>query len=188
MRLILAIEPDRKQANQLNTIVRGRLHAELVLAESAEKAFAALGDRVPDLILSSALLSSADESFLAERLRALDADAKHVQTLTIPVFAARSRGDDGGGVLSALRRGKSRGAAPDGCDPAVFAAQCAEYLEQAEAERRMNAPYDEPDDPLVQPEPVAATPAAPSVAEPVVPAFAHEASASEWIEPAPAEA
>src|SRR5919202_1066624 len=107
MRLILAIEPDRKQANQLNTIVRGRLHAELVLGQSSEKAFAALGDRVPDLILSSALLSPADESFLAERLRALDADAKHVQTLTVPVFAARSRGDDdSGGVLSALRRAR----------------------------------------------------------------------------------
>src|SRR2546423_1497648 len=151
MRLILAIEPDRKQANQLTTIVRGRLHAELVLAESAENAFAALGDRVPDLILSSALLSPTDESVLAERLRALE--AKHVHALTIPVFAARGRsGDEGGGMLAALRRGKSRGAAPDGCDPAAFAEQCSEYLEQTEAERRMNAPYDEPiEEPVVQP-------------------------------------
>src|SRR5919199_2725014 len=141
MRLILAIEPDRKQANQLNTIVRGRLHAELVLAESAEKAFAALGDRIPDLILSSALLSPADESVLAERLRALE--AKHVHNLTIPVFASHGS-SEGGGVLSALRRGKSKGAAPDGCDPAVFAEQCSEYLEQTEAERRMNAPDHDP--------------------------------------------
>jgi len=170
MRLILAIEPDRKQANQLTTIVRGRLHAELVLADSAEKAFAALGERIPDLILSSALLSPADESVLAERLRALE--ATHVHNLTIPVFASRS-GGDGGGVLSALRRGKSKGAAPDGCDPAFFAEQCSEYLEQTETERRMNAQYDDPiEEPLAQP-PVAQAAVAESAAEPT----------SEWTEP-----
>ena len=172
MRLILAIEPDRKQANQLTTIVRGRLHAELVLAESAEKAFVALGDRTPDLILSSALLSPADESVLAERLRALE--ATHVHNLTIPVFASRSGGE--GGVLSALRRGKSKGAAPDGCDPAIFAEQCAEYLAQTEAERRMNAPYDDPiEEP---PQPVVQSPVAQaSVAEPAA------QPTSEWSEP-----
>ena len=173
MRLILAIEPDRKQANQLTTIVRGRLHAELVLADSAEKAFAVLGDRIPDLILSSALLSPADESVLAERLRVLE--ATHVHNLTIPVFASRS-GGDGGGVLSALRRGKSKGAAPDGCDPVFFAEQCSEYLEQTEAERRMNARYDEPIEEPPQPvvhAPVAQASVAKPAAEPT----------SEWAEP-----
>src|SRR5947209_12080027 len=47
-----AIEPDRRQSTQLSTIVRGRLHADLVLGDSAEGALAALGDRVPDLILT----------------------------------------------------------------------------------------------------------------------------------------
>jgi hypothetical protein len=141
MPLILAIEPDRRQANQLNAMVRGRLQAELVLADSAEGAFAALGDRLPDLILTSALLSPNDEVVLDERLRLLDAGAWHVQTLTIPMLAApRSRvRERAGGVLSALRREKPRDTAPDGCDPAVFAAQCAEYLERAHTERDLAA-------------------------------------------------
>jgi hypothetical protein len=137
MALILAIEPDRRQASQLTAMVRGRLHAELVLAESAERALTALGDRVPDLVLTSALLSPKDETALGDRLRALDGQAAHVQTLTIPVLATTSSrgGGRAGGVLSALRREKSKPAAHDGCDPAVFAEQCKEYLERAAAER-----------------------------------------------------
>src|SRR5262245_44031799 len=142
MPLILAIEPDRRQANQLNAVVKGRLHADLVLAESAERALKELGDRVPDLILTSALLSPTDEMVLGDRLRALNGVAAHVQTLTIPVLAAprpRAR-TRAGGMLSALRRGKAQeDATPDGCDPSVFAAQCAEYLERAVAEQRQNA-------------------------------------------------
>jgi sialate O-acetylesterase len=41
--LILAIQPDRRQASQLASIVRG-VSAELILAESTEKAIAELGD------------------------------------------------------------------------------------------------------------------------------------------------
>jgi hypothetical protein len=140
MALILAIEPDRRQASQLTAIVRGRLHAELVLGESAERALAALGQRVPDLVLTSALLSPKDETALGERLRALDGAAAYVQTLTIPVLASGSGRGSGraGGVLSALRRDKPKSAAaPDGCDPAVFAEQCQEYLERAAAERAL---------------------------------------------------
>jgi hypothetical protein len=142
MPLILAIEPDRRQANQLNAVVKGRLHADLVLADSAERALKELGDRVPDLILTSALLSPTDEVVLGDRLRALNGVAAHVQTLTIPVLAAprpraRARAS---GMLSALRRGKNQeDATPDGCDPTVFAAQCAEYLERAVAEQKLNA-------------------------------------------------
>ena len=140
MPLILAIEPDRRQANQLNAVVKGRLHADLVLADSAELALAALGDRVPDLILTTALLSPTDEVVLGERLRALNGVAAHVQTLTIPVLAGpRPRLTRARGMLSALRRGKpQQDDAPDGCDPTVFAAQCAEYLERAAADRAVN--------------------------------------------------
>ena len=184
MPLILAIEPDRRQANQLNAMVRGRLQAELVLADSAEAALAALGDRVPDLILTAALLSPNDEVVLGERLRALDAAASHVQTLTIPVLAApRTKvRERAGGVLSALRREKPRDAAPDGCDPAVFAAQCAEYLERAHAERELAASAEarRVEDAVAEPivdeavvEPIAADEA---VAEPI---------AEEWSVPEP---
>src|SRR5260370_32967451 len=110
MALILAIEPDRRQASQLTALVRGRLHAELIIGESAERALAALGQRVPDLVLTTAFLSPKDESALGERLRALDGAAAHVQTLTIPVLASGSRRGGGrvGGVLSALRRDKAQ--------------------------------------------------------------------------------
>src|SRR5437867_9374646 len=137
MPLILAIEPDRHQASQLTAVVRGRLRAELVLADSAERALAALGDRVPDLILTSALLSTKDEAAVADRLKELEGAAAHVQTLTIPVLGApERRATPGRGVLSALLgdRGPAP-AAPDGCDPAVFAEQRAAYLEHAAAEQ-----------------------------------------------------
>src|SRR5262245_4192840 len=141
MPLILAIEPDRRQASQLTALVR-RLHAELVLGDSADRALAALGDRVPDLVLTAALLSPKDEAALGQRLRQLNGVATHVQTLTIPVLAHANRRGDGsrsGGLLSSLRRDKPSAAAPDGCDPAVFAEQCKEYLERATKERELYA-------------------------------------------------
>ena len=117
-----------------------------------------------------------------------------------------------GGVLSALRREKPRDTAPDGCDPAVFAAQCAEYLERAHAERDLAASVeatrveDAVADPIVEEsvvEEAAADPIVeewsvpePAVAEtftqsPVVPeAIAHEAIAREEspVPPPPARA
>jgi hypothetical protein len=133
--LILAIEPDRRQASQLKAAVRGRLRADLVLADTADAALTALGDRVPDLVLTSAFLSPKDENALADWLRALD--AAHVQTLTIPVLdAPREPANGARGMLSGLLRDRAHTpAAPDGCDPAVFADQCAAYLERAAGER-----------------------------------------------------
>jgi hypothetical protein len=147
MPLILAVEPDRHQASQLQAIARGRLHAELVLEATAERALAALGDRIPDLILTAALLSPKDEAALAGRLRALNSAAAHIHTLTIPALASPRSRPRIGGVLSALRREKSLSSEPDGCDPAVFAEQCATYLERAMAGRTdfaATTTYEEP--------------------------------------------
>src|SRR5262245_48091935 len=140
MPLILAVEPDRLQASHLSSMVRGRLRAELVLADAAETALAQLGERIPDLILTSALLSTKDETALADWLRRLDgAVAAHVQTLTIPVLEApaqrQSPSRTGIFSLAALSERASSPAAPDGCDPAVFAEQCAEYLKRAAKDR-----------------------------------------------------
>src|SRR5215467_10903703 len=88
MTLIVAIEPDRRQANNVSAMVRHRLKAELLLATSADEAIRALKGRVPDVILTSALLSPKDESVLADWLRTLGAAAAHIQTLTIPVFSS----------------------------------------------------------------------------------------------------
>jgi len=156
--LILAIEPDRRQAAQLSSVVFPRLKAEAVIAPSAERAFAALGDRVPDLILTPALLSPKDETALVDRLRALDGAASYVQTLTIPVLAAPSQKKSRRGVLSKLRRQEGR-ATPEGCDPAVFAEQCVTYLERAKSERAILEPdtFEEPDI-VIEAPPVVAQP------------------------------
>src|SRR5215472_2977731 len=106
MALILAIESDRRQVNHLTAMVRGRLRAELVLADTAEAALERLGDRVPDLVLTSALLSPKDEQALTDRLRRLNGVAAHVQMLTLPVLAApsshHSSPSSRGGMFSAF--------------------------------------------------------------------------------------
>jgi hypothetical protein len=137
MALILAIEPDRRQTSKVAAIVKNRLHAEIVSGDTTEHAVAALGGRVPDLILTSQLLSRKDEAALADWLRQSDEAGAHVQTLVIPVLSGSGRdGDEGGGLLSRFTRGRSNDATTDGCDPDVFAAQIREYLERAAEERR----------------------------------------------------
>jgi hypothetical protein len=151
MPLIVAIEPDRGQATQLKAVVRAKLRAELVLADTAEAALKALGDRIPDLVLTSAFLSPRDEAALAERLRTLDAAAAHVQTLTIPVLDAPKPAHSSRGMLSSILSNRGHSAAPDGCDPAVFAEQCAAYLERAASERASQV--------IPEPEPIEEIPA-----------------------------
>ena len=136
MSLILAIEPNKNQAHQLSTLVRTHLKAELVTAPTAAAALTALGDRIPDLVLTPALFGLKDEAALTERLRQLGSDGSHVQTLAIPILSSNaSRG--GNGTL--LGRKREKGEAEVGCDPAVFAEQIRIYLQRAAVERRAQA-------------------------------------------------
>lgn len=127
MPLILAIEPERQQAALLSSLVRGRLRAELVLADTTEQALAAIGDRVPDLVLIPALLSAQEDAALAGALRMIAA-AANVQMLTIPLLAAPAPVAERLGVLAKWRRSKPAAPAAAGCDPAAFAEQIASYL------------------------------------------------------------
>src|SRR4051812_14003349 len=138
MPIILAIEPDRRQRSALGAVVRQRVGAELILADTTERALEAIGNRVPDLVLVPALLSPQDDAALAAALRVIAA-AAHVRTLTIPVLATGTESEPriGGGLLSRWRRGRDESQAPDGCDPAVFADQIKAYLAEAAAERRL---------------------------------------------------
>jgi hypothetical protein len=138
MPIILAIEPDRRQRDALAAVVRQRVGAELVLADTTERALEAIGNRVPDLVLVPALLSPQDDAALAAALRVIAA-AAHVRTLTIPVLAAHSEAERPSGLLSRWRRGRSASEAPDGCDPAVFAEQITAYLKESAAERALRA-------------------------------------------------
>src|SRR4029079_16094056 len=125
MSLILAMHPKKNQALQLNALVRAHLKAELVTAPTAAAALAALGDRIPDVVLTPALFGLRDEAALTERLRELGSDGSHVQTLAIPILAAPSRAGSNGGLLN---RKKEKGDAEGGWDPAVFAEQLPDSL------------------------------------------------------------
>jgi hypothetical protein len=151
MPLILAVEPDRRQAAHLTQIVRQRVGAELILAETTELALAQIGNRVPDLILVPALMSPTDDAALAAALRVI-ATAAHVQMLTTPLFASAAPAPKARGVLSAFRRAKPTKPSTDGCDPAEFAQQISSYLESA-AEERATAQYTEPPLPVSAPAP-----------------------------------
>jgi hypothetical protein len=135
MSLILAVEPDRRQSAHLTHIVRQRVGAELILAETTELALASIGNRVPDLILVPPLMSPQDDAALAAALRVI-ATAAHVQMLTTPLFATATPAPRGRGVLGVFRRSKpSKPSSTDGCDPAEFAQQISSYLQSAAEER-----------------------------------------------------
>ena len=159
MPLILAIEPDRRQAAQLTGVIRHRVGAQLVLADTTERALDAIGDRVPDLVLVPALLSPQDDAALAAALRVIAA-AAHVRTLTTPVLASTAKPASRGGVLAKWRRSRTKAPSQDdaGCDPAVFAEQMTAYLNEAAAERAelqatrdLSADEEVPAQELVQP-------------------------------------
>src|SRR5258706_4365319 len=124
MPIILAIEPDRRQAAHVSAVVRHRVGAELILADTTEGALDAIGSRIPDVVLVPALLSPQDDAALAAALRVIAA-AAHVRTLTIPVLSngAGVAQAQPGGMLAKWRRGRAEAPVPDGCDPAVFAEQ-----------------------------------------------------------------
>ncbi len=134
MRTVLAFEPDPRQAAALKLVVKDRVGANFVLAESKDAALAAIRSAVPDLILLTALISPRDETEIADLIRELDG-AEHTQTLTIPMLdlgTARPAKKKKRGLLSALTGEVDAPSAPSGCDPAVFADEVANYLLQAE--------------------------------------------------------
>jgi hypothetical protein len=137
MSLIIAIEPDRDQAAQLKDLVRRHTAAELILADTTDHAISAIGQRIPDLVLIPAFLSPQDDEALTNALRSSHG-ADHVQTLTIPVLGtpqtAKSMPQS---VLSRLLGDQPRPAAPDSCDPKIFAEQITEYLERVAKDKSL---------------------------------------------------
>jgi DNA-binding NarL/FixJ family response regulator len=128
MQLILAIDSDPRRSEQLANLVRSRLEVDLVQATSAGEGLHALRDRVPDLILTSPLLSPFDDGVLDEYLRDLGAAATHVQTVRIPMLSTGPRKSAAKRLFSLGRKTQTSAAAPDGCDPKVFADEIAHYL------------------------------------------------------------
>ena len=87
MALVLAIEPDLRQAEILTRIVREKVKADVVIVDSRDAAMEAMRSAIPDVMLLSALLSPRDEDELVAHLRTLE-DAEHLQTHTIPQLAS----------------------------------------------------------------------------------------------------
>ena len=130
--LIVAVEPDPHQASELASMFQRQFTVELVLANSATGALSKLADRVPELVLTSALIPPKDEAALIAWLRELGTAGAHVQTVTIPTLATdEPQSRRRGGVF-----GRERPAAgPDSCDPAVFADWVSVYLDLASTHR-----------------------------------------------------
>jgi CheY-like chemotaxis protein len=155
MSVILVVEPDSRHAAQLAAMARKHLTAELVMADSASRAVAAMADRVPDVLLMSALLSRQDEATLAAWLRDLGPAAAHVQELTIPILASAPMPvPKRRGVLSGLRRTPGDTTATDGCGLDEFARQVSAYVSFAYAHRGIAEPVVVPRPPChVEPAP-----------------------------------
>jgi hypothetical protein len=155
MQLILAIDSDPRRSEQLASLVRARLQVDLVQATSAGEGLHALRDRVPDLILTSPLLSPFDDGVLDEYLRDLGSAATHVQTVRIPMLSSGPRKNSAAKRLFSLGRKKTQtsSAAPDGCDPKVFADEIAHYLTRS-LEGRAASTKPAPATRSIEPEPV----------------------------------
>lgn len=137
MSLILAVEPDRRRGRQLASIVRKFTTAEIVVAQSGAAAVSAIGKRVPDLILTPALMPTQDETVINGWLRELGDAAAHVQTLDVPILAesAEAMTREQGSILGRLLDRNESGGTGHGCEPSVFADQIKVYLDRAAAER-----------------------------------------------------
>lgn len=138
MPLLLAIEPDPRQAARVMALARTHLEAEMTVVSTIDEALAALERRTPDLVLTPLLLSAKDDALLTARLRELCVDGTQVQTLVTPVLAASDAVPEPartGGLLTRLRTRRASGAGTDGCAPSVFAAQIGEYLARSANER-----------------------------------------------------
>jgi hypothetical protein len=130
--LVLAIEPDLRQAAIVKRIVREKGLADVIVVDSLDAAIEAMRTSMPDVLLVSALLSPRDEDELMAHLKTLD-NAGHLQTHTIPQLAsALGAGEERAsrGLLSAFRR-KKEATLVGGCDPELFADEIRVYLQQA---------------------------------------------------------
>jgi CheY-like chemotaxis protein len=136
--LVLAIEPDHRQAAIVKRIVREKVQADVAVVDSRDAALEAMRTTIPDVLLLSALMSPRDEDELIAHLRTLE-HADHLQTHTIPLLASalgptEARGPRG--LLSAFRRKKEPEASPAGCDPDLFADEIRMFLQRAADKKR----------------------------------------------------
>jgi hypothetical protein len=147
--LVLAIEPDLRQAAIVKRIVKDKALAEIVVVDSRDAAVESMRTAMPDVLLLSALMSPRDEDELIAYLKTLE-NAAHLQTHTIPQLASTlGPGEERSsrGLLSAFRRKKDPTPTVPGCDPEMFAEEIAMYLQRAVEKKRLlqNGAFTAPD-------------------------------------------
>jgi hypothetical protein len=137
--IILAIEPDGRQAARVKALAPGHIAAEIVVVSSVAAALDVLKTRTPELVLTPPLFSTKDDAMLTARLRELEGDGVELPTLVTPLLASGDERDvedqPSGGLLKRLKKQKTAPATSTGCSPALFAAQITEYLVRLVAER-----------------------------------------------------
>ena len=107
--LVLAIEPDLRQAAIVKRIVREKALADVAVVDSRDAAIEAMRTRMPDVLLLSALLSPRDEDELIAHLRTLEqrrTTSRPTRFRSSPRRWARARNAASRGLLSAFRRKK----------------------------------------------------------------------------------
>lgn len=138
--LVLAIEPDLRQAAIVKRIVKEKVLADVAVVDSRDAAIEAIRSAMPDVLLLSALMSPRDEDELMAHLRTLE-NAGHIQTHTIPQLASGlepGEGRSSRGLFSAFSKKKKKEPQPTsgGCDPDLFAEEIRVFLQQAAEKKR----------------------------------------------------
>jgi len=128
MTRILAIEPDRERGTLLRRLLRDALRADVTIALSTKAALTALSAHVPDLILTSSLITPQDDRDLVTHLRETPA-LRHLPVLTMPPVA-EAPAPHKPGLLARLRRKRPSTVAP-AYDFGAVAARIEEALMQS---------------------------------------------------------
>jgi CheY-like chemotaxis protein len=103
MAKILAIESDPERIVILRRLVREKLNADVIVANSIESAIDTLDAKRPDVIVTSSLLSPGDDQQLADHLRQAPA-LDHLPVLTLPPLVDRDDAESSRGLMSRLFR------------------------------------------------------------------------------------
>ena len=103
MAKILAIESDPERIVILRRLIRDRLDADVIVADSVESAIDTLDAKRPDVIVTSSLLSSGDDQQLADHLRQAPA-LDHLPVLLLPPLVDTDDEASSRGLLSRLFR------------------------------------------------------------------------------------
>jgi len=135
---IIVIESDPKRRTLIRSFINEHVRAELFIADSVRAAIERMERRMPEVIITPALLSPLEGEELAAQIRDHQ-DARHVQLLTIPAFDMLGEPD----VVAPRRFGLFRRQAPAvrRFDRTMVGAQIADGIERARQARREYAAW-----------------------------------------------